>query len=119
MIKWFVYIVLLLILTPWLSSAKINLSRHHHVFAEHDIGLYPSTEFPADTSLVKTAKQKKQQEQDEKKKVKEIAKAKRLPKPEKVDENGDLNSPQKVKPKRQRRPPGLERPPEIPRRNGN
>lgn len=70
---------------------------------------------PADTLLPKS---KKQQEQDEKNKIKEVAKAKRQAKPEKVDENGTL-VPAKPKPKRQRRPEGLERPPEIPRRNGN
>jgi predicted Holliday junction resolvase-like endonuclease len=116
MIKWFVYIVLLLILTPWLSSAKIKISQHDHVLKEHDMRLGLSNEVFIDT--IKTAKQK-QQEIDEKKKIKEIAKAKRLPKPEKVDEAASSNTQPKVKPKRQRRPPGLERPPEIPRRNGN
>jgi hypothetical protein len=102
MIKWFVYIVLLLILIPCLSSAKIGIS--------HDDGIGIDT--------TKTAKQK-QQELDEKKKIKEVAKAKRQPKPEKVDDSGNQGSQNKVKPKRQRRPAGLERPPEIPRRNGN
>jgi hypothetical protein len=110
MIKWFVYIVLLLILMPCLSSAKIGVSHHQA------IGLGTSMEFGIDTP--KTARQK-QQELDEKKKIKEVAKAKRQPKPEKVDEAGNSNSQPTAKPKRQRRPAGLERPPEIPRRNGN
>lgn len=110
MIKWFVYIVLLLILMPCLSSAKIGVSHYH------DIGSEPSREIGIDTT--KTAKQK-QQELDEKKKIKEVARAKRQPKPEKVDDSGNQGSQSKVKPKRQRRPAGLERPPEIPRRNGN
>lgn len=116
MIKWFVYIVLLLILTPWLSTAKIKISQNDHVLKEHDMRLDLSNEIFIDT--IKTAKQK-QQELEEKKKIKEIAKAKRLPKPEKVEEAASSNTQPKVKPKRQRRPPGLERPPEIPRRNGN
>jgi len=70
------------------------------------------------TDTTKSAKQK-QHELDEKKKIKEVAKAKRLSKPEKIDESGNSASTPKVKPKRQRRPAGLERPPEIPRRNGN
>jgi hypothetical protein len=74
-----------------------------------------------DTAASKNAK--RQQEQDDKKKIKELAKARRQPKPEKL---GTDNTPQgvvpdvkKQKPKRQRRPEGMERPPEIPRRNGD
>ena len=114
MIKWFVYIVFLLILIPWLSSAKINAGHYHHALAGHYRDSALLKVFDSDTT--KTAKQK-QLELDEKRKIKEVAKAKRLPKPEKIDEPG--NSQNKVKPKRQRRPAGLERPPEIPRRNGN
>ncbi len=58
-------------------------------------------------------KGKQKQTDEEKKKVKEVAKAKKQPKPEKI-ENVEAA---KQKPKRQRRPEGLERPPEIPRRN--
>ncbi|MFD2874366.1 hypothetical protein ACFS5N_17925 [Mucilaginibacter ximonensis] len=54
----------------------------------------------------------KKQKAEEEKKIKEISKAKRQVKPEKI---GD----EKAKPKRERRPEGLDRPPEIPRRNGN
>jgi hypothetical protein len=113
MIKWFAYIVLFLILIPCLSSAKIELGHNHnyiHWKLPKELGI--------DTTLNKKPKQK-QADPDDKKKVKEVAKAKRLPKPEKLDEGGDVNSQNKAKPKRQRRPPGLERPPEIPRRNGN
>jgi hypothetical protein len=113
MIKWFVYIVLFLILTPCLSSAKIELDHNHYY-----VSLEPSKELSIDTTLNKKTKQK-QADPDDKKKVKEVAKAKRLPKPEKIDDGADANSANKAKPKRQRRPPGMERPPEIPRRNGN
>jgi hypothetical protein len=116
MIKRFAYIVLLLILIPCLSSAKIRFSYHLIVLKRNEINSDQSKGSIIDTT--KSAKQK-QQELDEKKKIKEVAKAKRLPKPEKVDEAGNLNSQPKVKPKRERRPAGLERPPEIPRRNGN
>jgi len=61
---------------------------------------------------------KNAQNQEDKKKVKEIGKAKRQPKPEKIvtdDQKGD----KKTKSKRQHRPEGLERPPEIPRRSGD
>jgi hypothetical protein len=111
MIKWFAYIVLLLILIPCLSSAKLKVSHHPHVVIQHVVLLYSPMGLLADTA--------KKKEQDDKKKIKEVAKAKRLPKPEKLDDNADANSPPKAKPKRQRRPPGMERPPEIPRRNGN
>jgi hypothetical protein len=118
MVKWFVYIVLLLMLMPCLSSAKIAVRSNHYALKKHDFCVDSSKEFFIDTVPNKTAKQK-QQELEEKKKIKEVAKAKRLPKPEKIDEAGNSNSQTKVKPKRQRRPVGLERPPEIPRRNGN
>jgi len=114
MIKWFVYIVLLLILIPCLSSAKFNNGFYRHKSSGYHIDSELLKVLYSDTTI-----KKKQQDADDKKKIKEVAKAKRLPKPEKVDENNDANSQNKVKPKRQRRPAGLERPPEIPRRNGN
>ncbi|MEO6978550.1 MAG: hypothetical protein ABI113_09235 [Mucilaginibacter sp.] len=103
---------------PWLSSAEIKVGLHHnYIFIKPDIWTGPSKEVVPDTVPNKTNKQK--QEAEDKKKIKEVAKAKRLPKPEKIDETNGANTDPKVKPKRQRRPPGLERPPEIPRRNGN
>ncbi|MDP9081636.1 MAG: hypothetical protein M3O71_29845 [Bacteroidota bacterium] len=114
MIKWFAYIVLLLIFAPCLSSAKIK--KHHFDFVSDKLRI----SLPFADAFTDTAKTKKQQEQDEKKKIKEVAKAKKQPKPEKVEpEDNPATSKPKVKPKRLRRPEGLERPPEIPRRNGN
>lgn len=115
MIKRFAYIVFLLILIPWLSSANVKAPGYAVIFNKFHVLPTLIKDIPIDTVPVKTAKQLKQQEIDEKKKIKEIAKAKRLPKPEKVDKTDNS----KPKPKRQRRPPGMERPPEIPRRNGN
>jgi hypothetical protein len=118
MIKWFVYIVLLLIFAPCLSSAnKIKSSSHNNfIFLEYKFHEAAFNEMSKD-SLTKKAKQ---QQEDEKNKVKEIAKAKRQAKPEKIDEAGnEPDSKVKTKPKRQRRPEGLEQPPEIPRRNAN
>lgn len=64
------------------------------------------------------SKKLKQQQEEEKKRIKEISKARRQAKPEKIDENGnEVVVP--VKPKSQRRPVGVERPPEIPRRNND
>jgi len=113
MIKWFAYIVVLLIFAPCLSSAKIKNNHFDFVSDKLRISLRHAD------LLVDTTKNKKQ-EQEDKKKIKEVAKAKKQPKPEKV-EPGDnqTTSKPKVRPKRQRRPEGLERPPEIPRRNGN
>jgi hypothetical protein len=116
MIKWFVYIVLLLILMPCLSNASIRAGHHHAVLKSHHLWHGSLTGIAADTTN-KTSKQK-QQESD--KKIKEVAKAKRLPKPEKIEDGtGNSGSATKAKPKRQRRPAGMERPPEIPRRNGS
>jgi hypothetical protein len=112
MIKWIVYIVVLLIFAPYLSSAKIKNIRFNIVSDKLAISL-PFKEMVADTSTKKSRKQ----EQDEKNKIKEVAKAKRQPKPEKIEPVD--NTPKTKKPRRQRRPEGLETPPEIPRRNGN
>ena len=115
MIKWFVYIVLLLVLMPCLSYAKVRAGHHHAVLKHHHLWRDSFTQIPIDTS----SKNSKQKQQESDKKIKEIAKAKRLPKPEKVEDGSNSGSATKSKPKRQRRPAGMERPPEIPRRNGN
>jgi hypothetical protein len=110
MIKWFAYIVFLLIFAPYLLSAKIK-NIHFNKLAI-------SLSFKE--ILIDTIKTTKKQDQEEKRKIKEVAKARKQPKPEKI-EPGDntATSTPKERPKRQRRPEGLERPPEIPRRNGN
>jgi len=115
MIKWFAYIVLLLIMTPGLSSAK---KRARPVALFYNVVHLPvCSNASIDTTSTKKTKQN-QQDADDKKKIKEIAKARRQPKPEKIviDDNPVAKKP---KPKRQRRPEGLEQPPEIPRRNDN
>jgi len=109
MIKWIAYIVLLLIFAPCLSSAKIKNNPLHIVAYKLPLTLFNYG------LLTDTSKKSKRQEQDEKNKIKEVAKAKRQPKPEKIEPLDDV----KKRPKRQRRPEGLETPPEIPRRNGN
>jgi hypothetical protein len=115
MIKWFAYIVLLLILTPCLSFAN-HKDKPSAFFNEYTLSLPLHNDVLTDTSTSKAAKH--QQELDDKKKIKEIAKARRQPKPEKIDATGNTPADtKKTKPKRQRRPEGLERPPEIPRRN--
>jgi len=108
MIKWFAYIVLSLILIPCISTAKTHDGGDDSsIYTKSIIFNDSSFQAVADTTL-----KKKQQENDNKKKIKEVTRAKPLPKPEKVDEDAQK------KLKRQRRPPGMERPPEIPRRNG-
>ncbi|MDB5150257.1 MAG: hypothetical protein JWQ57_4277 [Mucilaginibacter sp.] len=112
MIKWFAYIVLLLIFATRISSANAltkNIDAHAYTGNKKPAMLWYAS------LATDTAKTKKQQE-DEKKKIKEIAKAKRQAKPATVDDDA---VPPKPKPKRQRRPEGMERPPEIPRRNGS
>ena len=111
MIKWFAYIVLLLMLAPCLSFAN-KKSMPYAFLTDHDLQLSAINNALTDTTTLKNTKT------DDKKKIKEIAKARRQPKPEKIVTDAPPAAP-KVKPKRQRRPEGLERPPEIPRRNGN
>lgn len=105
MIKWFAYIVVLLLFAPCLSSAKIKNTHFYVVCNNLRISL------SVDKILTDTTKTKKK-EQEDKKKIKEVARARKQPKPEKPVEVT-------LKPKRQRRPEGLERPPEIPRHSGN
>jgi hypothetical protein len=115
MIKWIAYIVLLLIIAPGLSSAK---KRARPVAPFHNVVPLPAySNTSIDTTTSKRTKQI-QQDADDKKKIKEIAKARRQPKPEKIVID-DGSAVKKPKPKRQRRPEGLEQPPEIPRRNDN
>jgi hypothetical protein len=115
MVKWFAYIVLLLIIAPGLSSAK---KRAPSVALFYNIvPLSAHSNILVDTTTAKNIKQH-QPDADDKKKIKEIAKARRQPKPEKIIID-DAPAAKKVKPKRQRRPEGLEQPPEIPRRNDN
>jgi len=115
MIKWFAYIVLLLIIAPALLSAK-EKGNQYTVFYDRNLPVTTNNYALKDT-LASAKNSKRQQEPDDKKKIKEIAKAKRQPKPEKI-ETGDGDA-KKTKPKRQRRPEGMERPPEIPRRSGD
>jgi hypothetical protein len=108
MIKRFAYIVILLALMPVLSFALVKEKRG--ILSRYKLSL------PVDYTILPDTTSKKHQAED-KKKIKEIARAKRQPKPEKVEDATDASA-QKPKPKRERRPEGLERPPEIPRRNG-
>ncbi|MBK0379748.1 hypothetical protein [Mucilaginibacter segetis] len=121
MIKWFLYIVLLMIFVPRLLAAKSSSFTGN---TRDDLSFYIPGATQRDTIITKTDKQhsaedEKQDKKDDKdkKKIKEVAKAKKMPKPEKVEDAGTADS--KEKPKRKRRPEGVERPPEIPRRNNN
>ena len=111
MIKWIAYIVLFIIFAPCLSAAKIKNARFNIVSDKLRISLLRDVIAGKDTSTRKSRKQ-----QDDEKKIKELTKAKRQPKPEKIEPVDDNKA---KKPKRQQRPRGLETPPEIPRRNGN
>ncbi len=110
MLKWFAYIVMLLIFAPCLSTAgKAKPVMNARVFFDNK---------PIYNVILTDTLTKKQKQEEEKNKIKEIQKAKRQAKPEKINEDGttpEVAIP--VKPKRQRRPEGMERPPEIPRRN--
>jgi hypothetical protein len=112
MIKWLAYIGILMIFAPSLLSAKTKNS--HFAVITPSLGIdLRCNKVLTDTTNSKNAKK----EAEDKKKIKEVARAKKQPKPEKI-ETGD-NTASKPKPKRLRRPQGLERPPEIPRRNGS
>ena len=116
MIKWFTYIVVLLLFVPYLLSAGIK--KHHFNTFSNGLGVsLPLKYMVIDTIITKS---NKKQEREDKKKVKEVARAKKQPKPEKIGPaDNTAGAKTKQKHKRQHRPEGLERPPEIPRRNGN
>jgi hypothetical protein len=81
MIKWFLYIVLLMISAPRLLSASTN-TVNHKTFTGYTIRMGMAPALQKDT----TAKAKQRQQEEDKKKIKEVAKAKKQPKPEKVEE---------------------------------
>ena len=111
MTKWFLYIVLLMTFAPRLLYAKSIAGFHKNlVHAYGTVSFNTNIALQRDTTVTKN---KQRQYEEDKKKIKEIAKAKKMPKPKKIE----TTDPAKPKPKRQRRPEGLERPPEIPRRN--
>lgn len=101
------YIVMFLLIAPTPSSAKL-ISRADKLPSAKP-RYYTSYTLPLADTIIK-----KHPSDEDEKKIKEISKAKRQSKPEKIDNAG--NQP---KPPRERRPEGMERPPEIPRRNGN
>jgi hypothetical protein len=113
MIKWFAYIGILMIFAPSFLSAKIKNT--HFTVNTYSLGNnLPYHKVLTDTTIAKNAKK----DAEDKKKIKEVAKTKKQPKPEKIETGDNTASKPKQKPKRVRRPEGLERPPEIPRRNG-
>jgi hypothetical protein len=109
MIKRLAYIVLLLIFATGLSFAKVRVGRRDLTGS--------AVRFLVSPQLQKDTTKKHLQDEDQKK-IKEISKAKRQAKPEKIGVTEAAELKGKSKP-RQRRPEGLDRPPEIPRRNGN
>jgi hypothetical protein len=120
MVKRLMYIVCILIGTSRLSfAASVGGKTTGGTLAV----TYRSDSLSDTFELSDTLKVKKpNQDPDDKKKIKEIAKAKKQAKPEKLGTQqpaDTLINKERLKLKRQRRPEGLERPPEIPRRNNN
>jgi hypothetical protein len=115
MIKRFTCIVLLLTNLPYLSSGQTKTTAIILYSAKLETSFHDK-KMETDTIL----RNGRKQEREERNKIKELAKARKQPKPEKIESGDDAGAVKpKQKPKRQRRPEGLERPPEIPRRNGN
>jgi len=110
MVKWFVYIVFVLVITPCILSANSPHSRAGNAIV---LPTNNSFAFIGITQHVDTVKINKTTTNKADAKVKEVPKPKNQPKPEKVDDS------KKEKSKRVRRPDGMQRPPEIPRRNDN
>ena len=113
--KWIANITVLFISTLSFSFAKANNNPLYFLPVKLQVSLYEHTGLN-DTIVVKN---NRKQEEEEKKRIKQIAKTKKLPKPEKIKPGGNDADKLKEKPKRQRRPEGLDRPPEIPRRSGS
>ena len=112
MTKWFLYIVLLMLLAPLSSYPKGGSSKA--IFTTAAISTVPNDiDFTFQQRDTTVTKGRQKPSEEERKKIKEVARAKKMPKPEKIEEV----KAEKPKQPRQRRPEGLERPPEIPRRN--
>ncbi len=103
MMRWFVYIVMFLLITSTPSSAELLSSREKLPLANKPRYI-PNTLPLADTII------KKPPRDEDDKKIKEVQRTKSQSKPAKIDD---------AKNQRERRPEGMERPPEIPRRNNN
>jgi hypothetical protein len=117
MVKRVLYVFLVLIFTSRLSFGACVRKSEPAVFTINNSRFYAPAVAVELGDTLKVKKQK--QDAEDKKKIKELAKAKRQAKPEKlgVPPPDTLANKIKVKPPRQRRPEGLERPPEMPRRN--
>ena len=100
-----------MIFAPRLSSAEIFNGNSRTI--SHNLSVLT----PMQHDTITVTKSAKHQSEEDKKKIKEVAKSKKQPKPEKVEDAVPNTAKPVTKPKRQRRPEGLERPPEIPRRN--
>jgi len=122
MTKRFANISILLLFAARLSFAVTGKHLHHNKVAAYTIVADSMATIeppppPPDTNHVKTVPQNRMDVLGVKK-IKEVAKPKHQSKPEKVVTPVDTAAANK-KAKRQRRPDGLERPPEIPRRNND
>ena len=118
MIKRLICVLLLTASFKGLALARsVRSFSYHHFYSQ--LTLDDVSKIPV--AAADTTKTKKQQEAEDKKKIKEIAKARRHTKPEKlaITPIDTISSKMKIKQPRQRRPDGLVRPPEIPRRNNN
>ncbi len=100
---------MLLIFASSLSSAKIRSGRYSLVKGNAMV-------FVLNAQLQKDTTKKHSPDEDPKK-IKEISKAKRQAKPEKIGAGDNAQDPKARSKPRERRPEGLDRPPEIPRRN--
>jgi hypothetical protein len=110
MIKRLAFVVLLLIFASGLLSEVIAGNRE--VMNGNARRSFVYAQLQKDTI-------KKHLPDEDQKKIKEISKAKRQAKPEKIGAIDVVKDPKATSKPRQRRPEGLDRPPEIPRRNGN
>ena len=119
MIRRLIYIVMILLLSVHLSYANASPADGfpHALYFTKDAAVYTATRFfDADTTKVKRVPQNRM-EMVEHGAIKEVARAKRQPKPEKITTPADTTDNKKQRSRR--RPDGMERPPDIIRRNNN
>ena len=122
MFKWFILITISLF-TANRCMASVGVSgcmvmNYHTELIDEKTEAYTTAPAPPDSLHFKQSP--RQNRLDLVKRIKEIARTKNQAKPEKITAPADTTTnKQKGKPARQRRPEGLERPPEIPRRTGD
>jgi hypothetical protein len=122
MLRRLLYIFILLLLSARLSYANVTVFGKHRLVVSscghNHNSIFSETGFDTDTNRVKHPPQNRMDVLDHST-IKEVPKTKRQPKPEKIVVTAPVDTAANKNPRSKRRPEGVERPPDIIRRNNN